>query len=135
MRVALLLSTLAFSIVALPSLPSWAYRDYFTPEQKALLDKIQTVRIEAIALVDKGTIDAAPIAELVARRIGELGYTVVREAGKPYDAVLKVKCEQRKTWEGTTSAGGDADLPDAPSRLWKGPACQMTYLLGDMKVK
>ena len=135
MRIALLLSTLAFTVVALPSPPSWAYRDYFTPEQKALLDKIQTVRIEAIALADKGAVDAAPIAELVASRIGELGYTVVREAGKPHDAVFKVKCEQRKTWEGTTAAGGDADLPDAPSRLWKGPACQMTYLLGNMKVK
>jgi hypothetical protein len=135
MRVALLLSTLAFCIVALLSPPSWAYRDYFTPEQKALLDKIQTVRIDAIALTDKGAVDAAPIAELVARRIGELGYTVVGEAGKPYDVVIKVKCEQRKTWEGTTAAGGDADLPDAPSRLWKGPACQMTYLLDDMKVK
>ena len=100
-----------------------------------LLGKIQTVRIEAIALVDKGAGDAAPIVELVARRIGELGYTVVREASKPHDAVAKVKCEQRKTWEGTTAAGGDADLPDAPSRLWKGPACQMTYLLGGMKVK
>jgi hypothetical protein len=121
--------------VALPCPPSWAYRDYFTPEQKALLDKIQTVRIEAIALTDKGAVDAAPIAELVARRIGELGYTVVQEAGKPHDAVFKVKCEQRKTWEGTTTTGGDADLPDAPSRLWKGPACQMTYLLGDIKVK
>ena len=135
MRVALLLSTLAFTVVALSSPPSWAYRDYFTPEQKALLDKIQTVRIEAIALTDKGAVDAAPIAELGARRIGELGYTVVQEVGKPHDAVFKVKCEQRKTWEGTTTTGGDADLPDAPSRLWKGPACQMTYLLGDIKVK
>jgi hypothetical protein len=135
MRVALLLATLAFTVVALPSPPSWAYRDYFTPEQKALLDKIQTVRIEAIALTDKGAVDAALIAELVARRIGELEYTIVREAGKPHDAVFKVKCEQRKTWEGTTTTGGDADLPDAPSRLWKGPACQMTYLLGDIKVK
>ena len=135
MRLALLLSTLAFSIVALPFPSSWAYRDHFTSEQKALLANIQIVRIEAIALSDKGAVDAAPIAELVARRIGELEYTVVGEAGKPYDVVIKVKCEQRKTWEGTTAAGGDADLPDAPSRLWKGPACQMTYLLGDMKVK
>jgi len=134
-RVALLLATLAFSITALPSPPSWAYRDYFTPEQKALLDKIQTLRIEAIALTDKGGVDATPIAELVARRMGELGYTVVGEAGKPHDVVIKVKCEQRKIWEGTTTSGGDADLPDAPSRLWKGPACQMTYLLGNIKVK
>jgi hypothetical protein len=135
MRIVLRLSTLVFTVVALTSSHSWAYRDHFTPEQKALLDKIQTVRIEAIALTDKGAVDAAPIVELVARRMGELGYTVVREASKPYDVVFKVKCEQRKTWEGTTSAGGDADLPDAPSRLWKGPACQMTYLLGGMKVK
>ena len=135
MRVALLLATLVFTVVAFPSPPSWAYRDYFTLEQKALLDKIQTVRIEALALTDKGAVDAAPIAELVARRMGELGYTVVRETSKPHDVVIKVKCEQRKTWEGTTAAGGDADLPDAPSRLWKGPACQMTYLLGTMKVQ
>ena len=135
MRVARLLATLAFTGIALSASLSWAYRDHFTPEQKMLLGKIQIVRIEAIALVDKGVVDAAPIVELVARRIGELGYTVVREASKPHDAVVKVKCEQRKTWEGTTAAGGDADLPDSPSRLWKGPACQMTYLLGNMKVK
>ncbi len=134
MRIALLLSTLVFSVVAFPAPPSWAYRDHFTPEQKALLEKIQTVRVEAIALTDKGAVDAAPIAELVARRMGELGYRVVGEASTPYDVVIKVKCEQRKTWEGTTAAGGDTDLPDAPSRLWKGPACQMTYLLGNMKV-
>jgi hypothetical protein len=135
MRIVLLLSILTSSVVALSPPPLWAYRDYFTLEQKALLDKIQTVRIEAMALTDKGAGDAAPIAELVARRMGELGYTVVRETSKPHDVVIKVKCEQRKTWEGTTAAGGDADLPDAPSRLWKGPACQMTYLLGTMKVK
>jgi HEAT repeats len=134
-RIPLLLSTLVFSVGALSASPSWAYRDYFTPEQKALLDKIQTLRIEAIALTDKGGVDATPIAELVARRMGELGYTVVGEAGKPHDVVIKVKCEQRKIWEGTTTSGGDADLPDAPSRLWKGPACQMTYLLENMKVK
>ena len=135
MRVARLLATLAFTGIALSASLSWAYRDHFTPEQKAFLDKIQTLRIDAIVLTDKGAGDAAPIAEVVARRIGELGYTVVREASKPHDAVIKIKCEQRKTWEGTTAAGGDADLPDAPSRLWEGPACQMTYLLGNMKVK
>jgi hypothetical protein len=135
MRVVLLLAILASAIIALSSSPSWAYRDHFTPEQKALLGKIQTVHIEAIALVDRGAVDAAPIVELVARRIGELGYRVVGEVGNPHDVVIKIKCEQRKTWEGTTAAGGDADLPDAPSRLWKGPACQMTYLLGSLRVK
>jgi hypothetical protein len=134
MHSVLLRSTLVFTIVALSSSSSWAYRDYFTTEQKALLAKIQTARIEVIALTDKGAVDAAPIADLVARRMGELGYTVPAESGTLHDVVIRVKCEQRKTWEGTTAAGGDADLPDAPSRLWKGPACQMTYLLGSIKV-
>jgi len=130
---ACLLSLVCASIL-LPS-PSWAYRDYFTADQKAQLAKVQTVLVDAIALTEKGTVDAGPIVEIASRRLGELGYTMVKDRTKPHDAVFKVKCEQRKTWEGTTAAGGDADLPDAPSRLWKGPACQLTYLLGDMKVK
>jgi hypothetical protein len=112
-----------------------AYREYFTPEQKAQLAKIQAVLVEALALTDKGSVDAGPIAEVAARRLGELGYTVVQDSAKPHDVVFRIKCEQRKTWEGTTASGGDADLPDAPSRLWKGPACQLTYLLGGMKIK
>jgi hypothetical protein len=112
-----------------------AYRDYFTPEQKAQLAKIQAVGLDVIALTDKGAVDATAIADVVSRRMSELGYTIVREPSKPADVVFKVKCEQRKTWEGTTAAGGDADLPDAPSRLWKGPACQMTYVLGGLKIK
>lgn len=135
MRVTLLRLILAYIIISIIPPSAWAYRDYFTAEQKAQLDKIQVVLVDAIVLTDKGTSDAGPIAEVVARRLRELGYTTVQEPTKPHDAVFKVKCEQRKTWEGTTAAGGDADLPDAPSRLWKGPACQLTYRLGDMKVK
>jgi len=131
----LLLTSLALLALTIGSSPVQAYRDYLTAEQKAQLEKIQTVLIEAIALTDKGTVDAGPISEVAARRLGEMGYAVVRDPGQPHDATFKVKCEQRKTWEGTTAAGGDADLPDAPSRLWKGPACQMTYLLGNVKVK
>lgn len=121
-----------FAILA-PS--AWAYREYFTAEQKAQLEKIQTVMVETIALTDKGAVDSGPITESVARRLGELGYTVVLDGATAHDVVFRVKCEQRKTWEGTTVAGGDADLPDAPSRLWKGPACQLTYVLGGMKIK
>src|SRR6476620_10901930 len=135
MRIGFLLSILALIGSAAFSPPVEAYRDYLTTEQKAQLEKIQTVLVEAIALTDKGPVDAAPLADVASRRLSELGYAVVRDAAKPHDATFKLKCEQRKIWEGTTAAGGDADLPDAPSRLWKGPACQMTYLLGDMKVK
>lgn len=115
--------------------PASAYREYFTPEQKAQLSKIQTVLVDAIALTDKGSVDSGPLEEIATRRLGELGYTVIRDNAKPHDVEFRVKCEQRKTWEGTAAAGGDNDLPDAPSRLWKGPACQLTYVLGGMKIK
>jgi hypothetical protein len=115
--------------------PASAYREYFTPEQKAQLEKIQTVLVEAIALTDKGGADSGSLAEVASRRLGEVGYAVVQDSAEPHDVVFRVKCEQRKTWGGSTAAGGDADLPDAPSRLWNGPACQLTYVLGGMKIK
>lgn len=135
MHVMIVRVALALLIASPFAQPSWAYRDYLTPDQKAQLARIQTVLVDAIALSDKGSLDATPFAEVATRRLSELGYTVVMEAKKPHDAVFKIKCEERKTWEGTTAAGGDADLPDSPSRLWKGPACQLTYLLGDTKIK
>jgi hypothetical protein len=127
--------TVILSLCVLPHETARAYRDYFTPEQKSQLAKIQTVLVETIALTDKGSVSADPIRDVVAGRLSEIGYTIVTDASKPHDVVFKVKCEQRKTWEGTTASGGDADLPDSPSRVWKGPACQLTYTLGSMKIK
>ncbi len=114
--------------------PSFGYRDYFTTEQKQKLASIQTVRVDVIALTDKGKVDASAIQDLVVSQMENLGYTVVTAPSDPHDVVFKVKCEEYKTWEGTARHGGDADLPDSPSRLWKGPACQLTYVLGGMKI-
>ena len=114
---------------------SFGYREYFTPEQKEQLGKVQTVLVEAIAITDKGTGTPDAIVETVTRRLQEVGYNVVTNPSQPHDVVLRIKCEQRKTWEGTTPSGGDADLPDSPSRVWKGPACQLNYLLGNTKIK
>jgi hypothetical protein len=136
MRKQLALSTLALCLVLnLMHSSAPAYREYFTPEQKAQLEKIQTVLVDVITITDKGGVDAGALADVVTQRLNEIGYLVVRDPTKPHDVVLRMKCEQRKTWEGTTATGGDADLPDAPSRLWKGPACQLTYMLGGMKIK
>lgn len=135
MRLPYTVIVLIFAVIMSWSHSASAYREYFTPEQKTQLAKIQTVRVEAIALTDKGQVDAGPIAEVASRRLRELNYNVAQDPNAPHDVTFRVKCEQRKTWEGTTAAGGDADLPDAPSRLWKGPACQLTYVLGGMKIK
>ncbi len=115
--------------------PALAYRESLTTEQKAQLAAIQTVAVEAVALTDKGSQDAGHFRDVVSRRLAELGYQVAKNADQPRDVVVKAKCEQRKTWEGTTAAGGDNDLPDAPSRLWKGPACQLSYTLGGQRIK
>jgi len=122
-------------LVVLASGPSWGYREYFTAEQKAQLAKVQTVLVEATALTDNGPVDARPISEVASRRLKEVWYNVVTDPAQPHDVVFKVKCEQRKTWEGTTTMGSDADLPDSPSRVWKGPACQLNYVLGGTKIK
>ncbi len=114
---------------------AFGFREYFTPEQRIQLEKIQTILVDVITLTDIGPSDSGPVAETVSQRLRDVGYSVVQEAALPHDVVVRVKCEQRKTWEGTSASGGDADLPDAPSRLWKGPACQLTYVLGGMKVK
>jgi hypothetical protein len=113
---------------------SWAYRDYFTPEQREKLHSIRTVRVQVIALTDQGKVDATDIEDLVVARMEDLEYRMVTDRDEPHDVVFRVKCEEYKTWEGTRRHGGDADLPDAPSRLWKGPACQLTYVLAGMKI-
>lgn len=131
------LSSLVLSMVILfgAMTGALAYRDYFTEEQKAQLGRIQTVLVEVLVLSEKGPGDTREFADVITRRLTGLGYSVTTDPAKPHDVVFRVKCEQRKTWEGTASAGGDNDLPDAPSRLWRGPACQLTYALGGIKVR
>ena len=114
---------------------SWASREYFTTEQKEHLAKIDTVLVETIAITDKGTVPSKNLTETVSHRLEQFGYKVVTDPSHAHEVVLRVKCEQHKTWEGTTASGGDADLLDAPSRIWKGPACQLTYLLGGTKTR
>ena len=129
-----LLSFVTLGLLLVLSDPSWARRESLTVEQKNQLEHIDRVLITVLALSDKGNIDAGPLADVVATRMKEFDYTPVTDPTQPHDAELKIKCEQRKTWEGTTTMGSDADLPDAPSRIWKGPACQLGYLLNGKKM-
>lgn len=124
----------SIALVILLASDSWARQESFTIEQKAKLDKVDRVLVEAIALSDKGPIDPGALNDVVVKRMKEFNYTVLTDPAQAHDVVLKVKCEQRKTWEGTTNMGSDADLPDSPSRLWKGPACQLSYVLDGKKM-
>ena len=119
----------AVLILMLSTSETFARRIHFTPEQKAQLEQVQTVFVKVLALTERGRGDAAPLEEVVIRRLEEVGYTLVKDRKQPHDVEFRVKCEERKRWAGTTRAGGDAELVDAPARLWKGPACLFAYYL------
>lgn len=108
---------------------SFARRTHLTPEQKAQLAQAQSVLVKVLALTEKGRADHTNLETIVIQRLSDLGYTLLTDPTQRFDVELKVKCEERKTWAGTTSQGGDAELADAPVRLWNGPACLFTYLL------
>lgn len=111
-----------------------ARRDILEAGQKALLAKVDRVLIDVVAITDQGPVEPGPLQEVVLKRFQAAGYRVVTDPAQPSDVLFRVKCEQRKVWEGTTTMGSDADLPDSPSRVWKGPACQLLYLLGGKKM-
>lgn len=104
-----------------------AHRETFTSEEKAQLKVAERIYLETLALTDHGAADAGSITAIATSRLKAMGYTLVSDPTQPHDVTVKVKCEERKVWEGTVTSGGDADQLDAASRLWKGPACQITY--------
>lgn len=121
---------LALALPIFQATDSSARRTHLTPEQKTHLAQANVVLVNVLALTEKGRIDPGSLQKVITRRLGEIGYTVTTDHTQAHDVVFKVKCEERKTWTGTTPEGGDAELADAPARLWKGPACLFTYVLG-----
>jgi len=116
-------------ILCLGNTPSEARRIHLTTEQKTQLENAKTVLVEVLALTEKGAYDASPLVATVKERLEEIGYTVTTDRSQPHDIEVKVKCEEQKTLTGTSPTGGDVELTDAPDRLWKGPACLLTYFL------
>ncbi|WP_447974461.1 HEAT repeat domain-containing protein [Nitrospira sp. Kam-Ns4a] len=106
---------------------SAARLDLLPSELKAKLEKGEHVFVDVSALTDKGPIEPGPLTEVVVRKLQEVGYSTVTDRAQPHDVVFSVTCEQRKLTVTATASGGDADLPDSPSRSWKGPACLLTY--------
>ena len=121
----LLSMVITFGIVADVS----ARRVHKTPEQRAQLQKVETIYLRVLALTEDGRVPTDDLVSVLKPRLEELGYKVESDKKQPHDVQLKVKCEERKKWSGTTRSGGDAELADSPARLWKGPACLFSYLL------
>lgn len=104
-----------------------AHREVFTPEEKDRLKAAARIHLEALALTDRGAADPTAIVSTATARLTGLGYLVTSDPVQPRDVTVKIKCEERKTWEGPVISGGDADQLEGAARLWKGPACQITY--------
>lgn len=100
-----------------------------SPEDKTALRQAQTISLETIALTEKGPTDPGTIREAVANRLQKLGYHVTNGMKDSGDVILKVKCEERKTWARPSRYGSPGRASTRSSRVWKGPACQLTYRL------
>jgi len=107
-----------------------ARKELLTQEEKDQQAKAERIFLEALALTGHGPTDTAPLVTAAAARLAQLGYHASADPAQPHDVTVKIKCEELKTWEGTGRSGGDADMVDAAVRLWKGPACQISYRFG-----
>ncbi len=110
-----------------------AERILFNPQQKSQLQQVKTIFVKAVALTEKGLVDPTLIGTAVAERLTATGFTVITAESKPHDVVLKVKCDERKPWGGVRKSDGEIQQPGAPSRNWKGPACQLSYFFDGQK--
>ena len=108
---------------------SMARRTHMTTEQKTQLANVKTIYINVLALTENGRVSPVELLETVKTRLEALGYKTVLNRKEAHDVEFRVKCEERKRWAGTTRSGGDAELADAPARLWTGPACLFNYRL------
>jgi len=89
----------------------------------------QVLLVESIALTERGLQDSSTITKTVTDKLSEAGFTVVSSPDQPHDAVVRVKCEERQTWTGPSKHRSTG--PSPTSRLWKGPACHISYRYGD----
>ncbi|MEX0828940.1 MAG: HEAT repeat domain-containing protein [Nitrospirales bacterium] len=91
------------------------------------LEQVQHVLIETLALTERGWHDSATLHQVVSERLAQAGFTPVTNANMPHDITVRVKCEEQKTWHGPSKHRRGSHPSAAASRLWKGPACHISY--------
>ena len=113
--------------------PVSAERILFNPQQKSQLQRVETIFVKAVTLTEKGLVDPTLIEKAATERLTATGFAVITTGNKPHDVVLKVRCDERKPWGGVRRSDGEMQQPGAPSRNWKGPACQLSYFFDGRK--
>jgi hypothetical protein len=123
-------SILLATLIALLGGPTWlsAQQPAEAPPSLHPLAHAQTVLVEGVALTERGLQDPAPLIQTVAEQLRRVGLTIVSQADQPHDAVVRVKCEERQTWTGPSKYRSTS--PSPTTRLWKGPACHLSYRYG-----
>ena len=99
----------------------------FTHKSAVPLEQVQQVLIETLALTERGLQDSSTLQQVVSERLAQAGFTPVLEVNTPHDIMVRVKCEERKTWTGPSKHRKGSHPSAAASRLWKGPACHISY--------
>ena len=107
-------------LILLGTIPAEARRTHLTAEQKATLEKVQTIYVDVLALTEKGRKDSASLISVVKNKFEEIGYSVVTDRQQAHDVEFKVKCEERKTWTGTTASGGRCRITGCPVSFMEG---------------
>ena len=110
-----------------------ADRILFNPQQKSQLQRVETIFVKAVTLTEKGLVEPTLIETATAERLTATGFTVITTGSEPHDVVLKVRCDERKPWEGVRKSDREIQQAGAPSRHWKGPACQLSYFFDGQK--
>jgi len=91
------------------------------------LEQVQHVLIETLALTEKGVQDSAIFQQVISERLAQAGFTPVHDINTPHDIIVRVKCEERKTRKGPSKHRKGGHPLSTASRLWKGPACHISY--------
>ena len=91
------------------------------------LEQIQEVWIEALALTERGLQDSTAIHQAVSAQLAQAGFTPVPDGNRPHDITVRVKCEERKSRTGPSKHRKGGHPLSTASRLWKGPACDISY--------
>jgi hypothetical protein len=107
------------------SSPTWAQPSPLENHPAHPLMTAQVLVVESIALTERGLQDSTAITKTVSDRLSNTGFTIASSPDHPHDAVVRVKCEERQTWTGPSKHRSTS--PSPTSRLWKGPACHISY--------